>query len=45
LNHFGHMSDEDLQSSMVFPDKRFIYTSRHVSLDLIPEGKISLVEY
>jgi len=34
-----------LQSSMVFPDKRFIYTSRNVSLDLITERKISLIEY
>ena len=33
LNHSGHMPNEDLQSSMVFPDKRFIYTSRNVSLD------------
>jgi len=30
---------------MVFPDKRFIYTSRNVSLDLIAERKISLIEY
>jgi len=34
-----------LQSSMVFPDKRFIYTSRNVSLDLITERKIYLIEY
>jgi len=45
LNHSGHMPNEDLQSSMVFPDKRFIYTSRNVSLDLITERKISLIEY
>jgi len=45
LNHSGHMPNEDLQSSMVFPDKRFIYTSRNVSLDFITERKISLREY
>jgi len=45
LNHFGHMLNEDLQGSMVFPGKRFIYTSRNVSLDLITERKISLIEY
>ena len=28
LNHFGYMLNEDLQSSMVFPDKRFIYTAK-----------------
>jgi len=31
LNHLGHMPNEDLQSSTVFPDKRFIYTARNVS--------------
>jgi len=45
LNHSGHMPNEDLQSSMVFHDKHFIYTSRNVSLDLITERKISLREY
>jgi len=27
LSHSGHMPNEDLQSSMVFPDKRSFYTS------------------
>jgi len=45
LNRSGHMPNEDLQSSMVFPDKRFIYISRNVSLGLIAERKISLREY
>jgi len=45
LNHSGHMPNEDLQSSMVFPDKRFIYTARNVNLDFITERKISLIEY
>jgi len=45
LNHSGHMPNEDLQSSTVFPDKRFIYTSRNASLDFITERKISLIEY
>jgi len=45
LNHPGHMPNEDLQSSMVFPDKRFIYTARNVSLDFITEKKTSLREY
>ena len=31
LNHSGYMPNEDSQSSMVFHDKRFIYTSRNVS--------------
>ena len=42
LDHSGHMPNEDLQSSTVFPEKRFIYTSRNVSLDFITERKISL---
>jgi len=29
----------------VFSDKRFIYTSRNVSLDFITERKIPLIEY
>jgi len=45
LNHSGHMPNEDLQSSTVFSDKRFIYTSRNVSLDFITERKIPLIEY
>ena len=45
FSHSGHMPNGGLQSSMVFPDKRFIYTSRNVSLDLITERKISLIEY
>jgi len=28
LNHSGHMQSEDLSSSMVFRDKRSIYTSK-----------------
>ncbi len=45
LNHSGHMPNEDLQSLMVSHGKRFIYTARNVSLDLITKGKISLIEY
>jgi len=45
LSHSGRMPNEDLQSSMVFHNKRFIYTSRNVSLDFITERKISLREY
>ena len=45
LSHSGHMPNEDLQNSMVFPDKRSFYTSRNVNLDLITERKISLIEY
>jgi len=45
LNHSGHMPNEDLQSSMVFHGKRFIYTSRNVSLYFVTERKISLIEY
>ena len=45
LNHSGHMPNEGLQSSIVSHDKRFIYTARSVSLDLITERKISLREY
>ncbi len=43
LNHSGHMPNEDLQSSMVFHEKRFIYTSRNVSLDSITERKTSMI--
>ncbi len=45
LNHSGRLPNEDLRNSMVFPDKHFIYTSRNVSLDLIIERKISMIEY
>jgi len=42
LNHSGHMPNEGLQSSIVFPDKRFIYTARNVSLDFITDEDKSL---
>jgi len=45
LNHSSHMPNEDLQNSMVSHNKRFIYTSRNVILDLITEREISLIEY
>lgn len=45
LNHSGRMLNGGLQSSMVFPDIRFISTSRNVSSDLITERKISMIEY
>jgi len=45
LNHSGHMPNGGLQSSMLFPDKRFFYTSRNVNSDFITERKISLIEY
>ena len=45
LNHSGHMPNEDLKSSMLFPDKRSFYTSRNVNSDFITERKISLIEY
>jgi len=45
LNHSGHMPNEDLKSSMVFPEKRSFYTSRNVNSAFITERKISLIEY
>ena len=45
VESFWSYAKRSLQSSMVFPDKRFIYTSRNVSLDLIAERKIPLIEY
>jgi len=35
----------DLQNSMVFPDIRFIYTSKNVNSDLTIEREISMIKY
>jgi len=45
LNHSCHMPNEDLQSSMVTHDKRFIYTSKECEFRFHHREEISLTEY
>jgi len=40
----GHLLNGGLQNSMVFPDIRFIYTSKNMNSDLIIERKISMIK-
>jgi len=39
------MLNRGLQNSRVFPDIRFIYTSKNVNSDFIIERKISMIKY
>jgi len=45
LNPSGYMPNEDLQNSMVFHGKPFIFTSKNVNSDSITERKIFMLKY
>ena len=40
----NHILNGGLQNSRVFPDTRFIYTSKNVNSDLITERKVPMIK-